>query len=92
MRLEINGLSPLSVVDCLNKWRCGNLATTEVTAIQTLHRVASSLHGLELDEDLSRIGIGVDVHDAAKLPIAFGLDISKQIILPVSTTLLLPVR
>jgi hypothetical protein len=48
-----------------------------VTAIQTLHRVACSIHRGELDEDFGRVGVRIDVDDAAELPIAFAFDISK---------------
>ena len=91
MNLEIDGLSPLSIIDGFDQRGSRNLAPTEVTTIQSLHGVAGALHRAELDEDFGRVGVGIDVHNAAELPIAFGLDISKQIILPVAATLLLPI-
>ena len=85
VRLDIDGLPPLSVIHCLNQWRRSDHATSKMATVQTLHSLASSGDCVELDENLGGIGIGIDVNDFAELAIAFSSYVSNEVFLPLAT-------
>lgn len=82
----LDGLSARkhSAVHSINNRRRTNHPTAKVSSVETLDRVLSALHAVELEVNVAlAVWVEGDVHDVAVLLLCLGADVVLELFLPV---------